>query len=68
MKRILCIKKTMIVLTIAFVSRIPAAYMVISVDIPLYEAEINGMRMEDGYLITENGAERLTDAPRIVRK
>ena len=42
--------------------------MVISVDIPLYEAEINGMRMEDGYLITENGAERLTDAPRIVRK
>ena len=27
MKRILCIKKTMIVLTIAFVSRIPATYM-----------------------------------------
>lgn len=42
--------------------------MVISIDIPLYEAEINGMRMEDGYLITENGAERLTDVPRIVRK
>ena len=37
-------------------------------DIPLYEADINGMRMEDGYLITENGPERLTDAPWLIRK
>lgn len=42
--------------------------MVISIDIPLYEADINGMRMEDGYLITENGPERLTDAPWLIRK
>jgi len=42
--------------------------MVISIDIPLYEAEINGMRVEDGYLITENGPERLTDTPYIIKK
>lgn len=37
--------------------------MVISVDIPLYEAKIPGVRIEDGYLITEGGPERLTTAP-----
>jgi len=42
--------------------------MVISIDIPLYEAEINGMRVEDGYLITEEGPVRLTDTPYVIRK
>ena len=42
--------------------------MFISIDIPLYEAEIAGMRMEDGYYIGENGAEQLTNIPRLIRK
>ncbi len=42
--------------------------MVISIDIPLYEAEINGMRVEDGYLITEKGPLRLTDTPYLIKK
>ncbi|NLN04594.1 MAG: hypothetical protein GX166_07240 [Clostridiaceae bacterium] len=41
--------------------------MVISVSIPLCEASINGMRMEDGYLMTETGSERLTDCPRQIK-
>ena len=40
--------------------------MVISIDIPLFEAPIFGSRTEDGYLITENGPERLTTAERLV--
>lgn len=42
--------------------------MVISVDIPLFEADVQGMRMEDGYLITETGCKRLTDCPQWIRK
>lgn len=42
--------------------------MVISVDIPLFEADIPGMRMEDGYLIGESTAEKLTDSPQWIQK
>ena len=37
--------------------------MVISVDIPLFDAPWGGLRVEDGFLITENGAERLNHTP-----
>jgi len=40
----------------------PAAFapgMVISIDIPLFNARWGGLRIEDGYLITESGAEQL---------
>jgi Xaa-Pro aminopeptidase len=33
--------------------------MVISIDIPMFNTEWGGLRIEDGYLITEDGAERL---------
>lgn len=42
--------------------------MVISIDIPLFEADVSGMRMEDGYLITEAGARKLTDSPQWIQK
>lgn len=42
--------------------------MIISIDIPLFEAPIPGVRVEDGYLITETGNIRLTDAPYFIRK
>jgi len=42
--------------------------MVISVDIPLFDAPWGGLRVEDGFLITESGAERLNHTPyRIAR-
>lgn len=37
--------------------------MVVSVDIPLFNAPWGGLRVEDGFLITESGAERLNDTP-----
>jgi len=37
--------------------------MVISVDIPLFDAPWGGLRVEDGFLITESGAERLNYTP-----
>lgn len=37
--------------------------MVISVDIPLFDAPWGGLRFEDGFLITESGAERLNQTP-----
>ena len=37
--------------------------MVISVDIPLFNAPWGGLRIEDGFLITESGAERLNHTP-----
>ncbi len=37
--------------------------MVISVDIPLFDAPWGGLRVEDGFLITESGAERINHTP-----
>ena len=37
--------------------------MVISVDIPLFNTPWGGLRIEDGYLITERGAEKLNQTP-----
>ena len=37
--------------------------MVISVDIPLFDAPWGGLRIEDGFLITDSGAERLNHTP-----
>lgn len=45
-----------------------AENMVISVDIPLYEADVNGSRIEDGYLITKDGPVRLTTVPHWITK
>jgi len=42
--------------------------MVISVDIPLFEADIMGSRTEDGYLIVNGRPERLTTAPQLIFK
>ena len=42
--------------------------MVISIDIPLYEADIRGFRTESGYLITKNGPEKLTSIPYYIQK
>ena len=45
-----------------------AAGMVISVDIPMFNAPWGGLRVEDGYLVTETGAEKLHDTPFWLRK
>ena len=45
-----------------------AENMVISIDIPLFEASVPGVRTEDGYLITAEGPQRLTTAPMFIRK
>jgi len=37
--------------------------MVISIDIPMFNTAWGGLRVEDGYLITEDGCERLVQAP-----
>jgi Xaa-Pro aminopeptidase len=42
--------------------------MIISVDIPLFNAPWGGLRIEDGYLITATGAERLHRTPFWVRR
>ena len=42
--------------------------MVISVDIPLFEARIMGSRTEDGYLICAGRAQRLTTAEQLIFK
>ena len=42
--------------------------MVISVDIPLFEAPIPGSRTEDGYLITSEGPRRLTTVEHMIFK
>ncbi len=42
--------------------------MVISVDIPMFNAPWGGLRVEDGYLVTAAGAERLHDTPYLVQK
>jgi Xaa-Pro aminopeptidase len=42
--------------------------MIISIDIPIFNAPWGGLRIEDGYLITESGAERLSRIPYQVEK
>lgn len=42
--------------------------MVISVDIPLYEADIHGFRTESGYLIQGGVAHSLSTVPYVIRK
>lgn len=42
--------------------------MVISVDIPLFNTPWGGLRIEDGYLITAQGAERLNETPYRIQK
>ena len=42
--------------------------MVISIDIPLYEADIRGFRTESGYLIGKDGAELLSEVPYWIEK
>jgi Xaa-Pro aminopeptidase len=41
--------------------------MVISIDIPIFNAPWGGLRIEDGYLITATGAEHLHDTPFVIR-
>ncbi|MBI3666583.1 MAG: aminopeptidase P family protein [Acidobacteria bacterium] len=42
--------------------------MVISIDIPLFNAPWGGLRVEDGFVITETGAERLNSTPYRIEK
>jgi Xaa-Pro aminopeptidase len=42
--------------------------MVISIDIPLFNAPWGGLRIEDGYLITSGGAEPLNRTPYLIQK
>jgi Xaa-Pro aminopeptidase len=42
--------------------------MIVSIDIPLFGASWGGLRIEDGYLITEGGAEALHDTPYTIDK
>ncbi len=37
--------------------------MVVSIDIPVFNAPWGGLRVEDGFLVTATGAERLDDTP-----
>jgi Xaa-Pro aminopeptidase len=45
-----------------------AEHMIISVDIPLFNTPWGGLRIEDGFLIAETGAERLNQTPSQIRK
>jgi Xaa-Pro aminopeptidase len=42
--------------------------MVVSVDIPLFNAPWGGLRVEDGYLMTASGAEKLNETPHMILK
>jgi Xaa-Pro aminopeptidase len=42
--------------------------MVISIDIPMFNTPWGGLRIENGYLITERGAEPLHDTPYLIQK
>lgn len=42
--------------------------MVLSIDVPLFNASWGGLRYEDGFLVTENGAERLDDFQYDIKK
>jgi Xaa-Pro aminopeptidase len=42
--------------------------MVISIDIPMFNTPWGGLRIENGYRITSEGAEQLHDTPYLIRK
>ena len=42
--------------------------MIISIDIPMFNTPWGGLRIEDGYLITANGAEPLNHTPYQIQK
>jgi Xaa-Pro aminopeptidase len=42
--------------------------MIISIDVPIFNTPWGGLRIEDGYLITDIGAERLSKTPYYVNK
>jgi len=42
--------------------------MIISIDIPMFNAPWGGLRIENGYLITAGGAEPLHETPYLIRK
>jgi Xaa-Pro aminopeptidase len=42
--------------------------MVISIDIPMFNTDWGGLRVEDGYLVTEEGAERLEHTAHLIRR
>lgn len=42
--------------------------MIVSIDIPLFNAPWGGLRIENGYLVTGAGAEPLHDTPLRIRK
>ncbi len=42
--------------------------MVISIDIPMFNTEWGGLRVESGYLVTESGAERHDRAPYLIQR
>ena len=49
--------------------RMPAVLaedMVISIDIPMFNTAWGGLRVEDGFLVTSDGAERLSTAPSLI--
>jgi Xaa-Pro aminopeptidase len=37
--------------------------MAISIDIPMFNASWGGLRVEDGFLVADTGAERLNETP-----
>ena len=41
--------------------------MVISIDIPMFNTDWGGLRVESGCLVTESGAERLDRAPYLIQ-
>ena len=42
--------------------------MVISIDIPMFNTDWGGLRVESGYLVTESGAEQLERAPYLIQR
>jgi len=42
--------------------------MVISIDIPMFNTGWGGLRVEDGYLITEDASERLVKTPYFIER
>ena len=48
------------------VSADAAPGMVFSIDIPIFFASWGGLRVEDGFLVTESGAEPLQSCPKSI--